>query len=135
MITHLSCFKIKNPEFWKMVRYFHNCLVLICRAKKCQVLIRFRFLNNIPSFLLNMNLYIICDFLFIFSNFKGLKKRIFGRIQANGITVCLMKVQTPIFNLNLIFLSESPCTIRIVTIYTYFSSLLILRIVLDFTGS
>ena len=95
-----------------MVRYFNNCLVLICRAKKCRVLIRFRFLNNIPSFLLNMNSYIICVFLFIFSYFKGLKRGVLGRIQANGFAVRIMKVQTTIFNKNLTSLSWSPCTLN-----------------------
>ena len=62
VIRHLSCFKFLTPEIWKMVRFFNICLVLICRAKKFQVLIHFRILNNILSFLLNMDLYIIFDF-------------------------------------------------------------------------
>ena len=103
-----------------MVSYFNNCLVLICRAKKCRVLIRFRFLNNIPSFLLNMNLYIICVFLFIFSYFKGLKRGVFGRIYANGFAVRIMKVQTTIFN-KFFFLSGSPCTLKVCFLSQEFS--------------
>ena len=63
----------------------------------------FPILNNIPSFLLNINLYIICDFLFIFSYLKGLKRGVLGRIKANDIAVRIMKIETLIFNKNLIF--------------------------------
>ena len=55
-------------------------------------------------------------FLFLL-HFKGPRKGVFDRIQANGLAIRIMKVQNPVFNKNLIFWSESPCVlIRVISL-------------------
>ena len=49
VISHLSCLKILKQEFWRMVRHFNICLVLICRAIIFSRIVRGNFSKSASS--------------------------------------------------------------------------------------